>query len=216
MSEKIVLESELRDEKGTGRAKRLRRSGYVPGILYGKEVPTQLLKLDERLLEKALNASGGRLIQLKVGSKSYPVLASEIQRDPIKSNLIHVDFNAISLTEMVKVVVPISLIGEQDMENDGGVLQMALSEVEVECLPMEIPTHITASVEGFAVGSTLEAGELTLPEGVTLVTSADEVILSVVLPAMEEEEEEGEEAESAVLEDEEAEEAEEAEEEEEE
>ncbi len=194
MSEKVVLEAQVREGKGKGVSRRIRSQGYAPGVLYGKEQAPQKIKVEAKALDKALSASGGRLINLILeDGKTYPVLAVEVQREPIRREVLHVDFNAISLTETVKVAVAINVIGEDDMVDDGGVLGVSLGEVEVECLPTDIPTHITADVSGFAMGSTLTAGELEMPEGVTLVTPEDETVLSVVAPAPEEEEEEVEE-----------------------
>ncbi len=194
MPNAVILKTEVRDEKGKGFAKGLRKSGFIPAVVYGKAKEPTKLKVNNRELEVALAASGGQLINLNVlldgKEESRPVLVKEVQRDPITRQLRHVDFHEISLTEKVKVAVPVFIVGEEDMEKDGGVLQVVLSEIEVECLPTQIPEQITVNVSGFAIGDSLRAAELEAPEEVEIVTPEDEIVVSVLVPAEEVEEEE--------------------------
>lgn len=194
MSEKVILEAEVREGKGKEFARKIRGSGFIPAIVYGKNKEPRPLKVRARDLRLALEASGGRLINLKVldggREESYPVLVTEVQKDPIKRETLHVDFHAISLTEKVRVMVPVTLSGEEKRVNDGGILQLMVTEVEVECLPTDIPEHIQADVSNLSIGKSLHAGELEVPGGVTLLTPEEEVIVSVVAPAAEVAEEE--------------------------
>lgn len=190
MMDQPVLRAELRSTAGE-KPRSLRREGYVPAILYGRKADSVPIKLPARQLEQILATGGGRRIirlQMEEGTdREVPVMLKELQRDPINGRLLHVDFLRISLAEKVTARVPVVFRGEETVEKAGGILQHQVREVEVECLPADLPDHISIDVSGLSVGDHLTAGEMSMPPGVRLVSAPDEVVVTVTAPRMAEE-----------------------------
>ncbi len=200
--EKVILNAEVRKETGKTKVKDLRKKDLIPAVVYrsGKECVN--LKIKVRDLFKALHTSAGEnvLLTLKVKDdkkKERPCLIKELQRDPVKENIMHVDFNEISLTEKIEVKVPVHSHGEAEgAVKDGGVLEHILWEIEVECLPTNIPEKIEVEVSPMKIGDTVYVKDLNIPPGVKVLSDPELTVLSVVPPAKEEvvEEVPGEEA----------------------
>lgn len=185
MSE-MELVAEIREEVGKGQ-RRLRESGFIPAILYGKEEKPTPLKVAERDLEKLLATVGeGHLVSLtfKKGRKkeSKPVLIKEVQRDPIQRKVLHVDFHAVSLDRPVTTTVTITIVGEGQRVSDGGVLQHGIHELEISCLPTQIPEHIVVDVSKLKIGDEIKVGDLKIPAGIEVLTPAEDVVVAVVSP----------------------------------
>lgn len=194
-----VITAELRQEAGKGPSRRLRMEDKIPGVLYGKEVETMKLTLSSREIQKLADAESTGLIKLKLaGGEERLVLLKEIQYDHFYKDVIHVDLHEVSLTEQVTVTVPLVLLGEDERVKDGGILQQLLREIDLQCLPTQIPDQLTADVSKLTIGDSLTLGELELEEGLELVTPPEEVIATIVIPS--EEPSEDEEDEDAVLE----------------
>ncbi|NQU95292.1 MAG: 50S ribosomal protein L25 [Candidatus Omnitrophica bacterium] len=200
---KVILNADVRKEVGKSKVKDLRRNDLIPAVMYrdGKEVIN--LKIKTRDLFDALHttAGGNVLIALKIKddkkSKERTCIIKEVQRHPVKEDIIHVDLSEISLTEAIKVKVPIHSHGEPEgVVKDGGVLDHPLWEVEVECLPTAIPEKITVEVDAMKIGDTIFVKDLKIPSGVKVLNDPELTVLSVVPPAKEEVAEEvpGEEA----------------------
>ncbi|NMB25043.1 MAG: 50S ribosomal protein L25 [Firmicutes bacterium] len=187
------LAAELRDETGKGANRRLRRSGYIPGVIYGSGNENQNLQVDEGLVARLLREGGGnRLITLKLDGEDRAVLIQELQEHPVRGTPLHIDFLEVRLDEVVNVTVPIHIIGEAERTQDGGVVAPALWEVEISCLPMDIPDGLEIDISGLLVGESLQVKDLELVPGITLLTDPEETVVSVVQP-MELEEEDTEE-----------------------
>ncbi|MFH1645095.1 MAG: 50S ribosomal protein L25/general stress protein Ctc [Candidatus Omnitrophota bacterium] len=196
---KIVLNAVIReDEMGKEACNRLRRSGLVPAIVYKKGHKAVAIKVDEKELFRVLNTSAGEnaIITLKISDgkavKDKTVIVKESQHNPIKDNVVHVDFHEISLKERIVVCIPVETKGEPEgVKNDGGVLDHVLKELEVECLPTDIPEKIDVSVEVMKIGDSLRVKDLSVPETVKVLTDAEQTVVSVMAPKSEEEAEEG-------------------------
>lgn len=192
--ERVGLKAQIRDGVGKGVARSLRRGGAVPAILYGRGRSPQPLAVDARALSAALHTHAGLnvLIDLDLadGSRAEPttVMVREIQRDIFRHHPIHVDFHAISLTERLETRVPIVLKGTAKGIAEGGVVEHHLRDVLVECLPTQIPEQFELDVTELVLGRSLHVSDLVMPEGVTLVTPPEEVIVTVVAPKVIEEE----------------------------
>lgn len=190
-----ALEVELREDKGKGVARKLRAAGRIPGVLYGRGKAAQPLSLDPRVLERVLTASEAgmnTLIDLSIaGSKDRServVLVKELQRDPVRGAPLHVDLYQVDLTAKILVKVPIVLRGRpKGVELSGGILDQALRELDVECLPRAIPEAITVDVSELEIGHSLHVRDLALPEDVVLRSDPDLSVASVVAPKIEEE-----------------------------
>jgi large subunit ribosomal protein L25 len=188
--EKVILDAELRDTKGRHAAKRLRRQNYIPAVLYGKS----LLKLRIRkpdfikLLHEGLAENS--LVELKIKQdgkrQAKTTIVKEIQHDPLKDEILHVDFHQISLTEAVVVRVPIVAKGEpQGAKKENAVLEHILWELEVECLPTEIPAHIEVDVSNLNVGDSIFVKDLKLSGDVKILNDPELIVFSLKPPLAE-------------------------------
>lgn len=182
----VELKANLREEKGKELNKKLRRSGIVPGVVYRKGEGALSLKLDSKNLFKALHTDAGENVIIKLfvdgdkKKKERIVVIKEVQKDPVKDDLVHVDFNEISLTETLKVKVPLVAKGEAaGVKQEGGVLQHIMWEIEVECLPTNIPDKIDVDVTNLKIGDTIIVKNLILPEGVKILGDPEGIVFSV-------------------------------------
>ena len=155
----VELKANLREEKGKELNKKLRNAGMVPGVVYRKGEAAISLKIDSKSLAKALHTDAGENVIIKLfvegdkKKKERIVVIKEIQRHPVKDTLAHLDLNEISLTETLKVKVPLTAKGEAlGVKQEGGVLQHVMWEVEVECLPTNIPDKIEIDITNLKIG----------------------------------------------------------------
>ncbi len=182
--EKIVLEAEPR-AVGRHPVRELRHEERVPAIVYGPDVPAQAIAVNAKALQKALHQVGTGLMTLQIaGQAPLQVLAREVQRHPVRHNLLHVDFQAVSLTEALRIHVPIVHEGEAPAMRANGdlVLVRSLDTVEIECLPNDIPNHLVADLSKLKqADDELLVRDLVVPAGVKVVTPADHVVFSLTL-----------------------------------
>jgi large subunit ribosomal protein L25 len=204
-NDRPTLKVSERAEFGSRTSRRLRRSGLVPGVVYGGGKETRAFQVAERDARTAL-AHGGALIDLEFdGSGSTPVVIKEQQRHPLKGNLIHLDLQEVKLDVAIQAEVQIELLGTDDAPGvkEGGVLEHVTREVTVEALPTAIPESIAADVSGMEIGDTLQLSALVAPEGVEFFlgegVDADEVTIATLSPPRVEEEPEPELEEEAEL-----------------
>ncbi len=167
----------------------VRRAGRVPAVIYGHGI-NQLLELDVIQLEKVISSGAGRgLLDLTVmGEDPAKVMLKEVQRHPVRGDLLHVDFYRVSMTEMITTPVSLRIMGEEGATAEGAVVQYQLRQVDVQCLPGSIPTHLDVDLTGRGPGDAFTVSELEAPEGVTIVTDPATVVASLVIPRMVEEE----------------------------
>jgi len=205
MTDKIVLEAQKRTLKGK-KVKALRREGFLPGIIYGRLAKNQIdpiaIQLDLHEASKTINKlTGSSLVRLIVDDKEYPVVLREAQKDVIYGTLKHVDFMAVSLTEKLQTAVPIELIGQAPAEiSMAAVVVTGISELEIECLPQDMPERIEVDVTVLVdIDSAIYVKDLDLPDTYEVLTDPEELIAGVTYVTIEEEEEEEEEDELAEL-----------------
>ena len=191
-SQRPTLSVEVRAERGSRATRRLRRSGLVPGVLYGgSHDETVSFKVGEHDLRRIL-VDGSALIDIEIGKeKSVPAILKDRQLHPVRDEVMHIDFLEVNLSEKIHASVALELEGGEDAPGvkEGGVLDHATREVEIEALPTDIPERIVVDVSALEIGSTLTLSEVTAPEGVEFVHEhLDEVtVASVVLPTKVEE-----------------------------
>lgn len=200
-----ALEIQLRDGTGKGVARKLRAAGRIPGVCYGKGEKGVAIHVDPVALRWLLEhgeAGMNTLIQLQgdgaIGGKT--VLVRELQRDPVRGGYLHADFYALDLKQRVDVSVPIHIVGKAPGVELGGILDHSLRELELACLPLSIPSEVTADVSTMELGDSLHVRDITLPEGVELKSDPDLSVISVVAPKAEEEEAPAEEEEGVEVE----------------
>lgn len=188
---------------GKGAARSCRRKGLVPAILYGKGMDSVAVALDASAIKELLGKKKGHIHHIVVEDPRLEadVMVQDVEKDPLTGKIIHVDLHKISLTDKIRSDVPVIVLGDEELEKRGLILQRQLREIQVECLPKDLPENITVNVSGFNPGDVVTAGELKLPEGVRMITSPSEVVAVVLTPKSAEVEEtpakEAEEKESA-------------------
>ena len=180
------LQAARRDETGKGVARRLRAEGRVPGVLYGQGVEPVALSVDAREMVHILHGAAGAnaLVDLVVDGNEHLVLAREIQRDHIHNSLIHIDFLAVSRTQTITANVPVIETGEAAGVKEGGVVEHHLREVSVECFPQDVPDHIQIDISDLVLGGMVHVSDLVAPKGVTILTSLEDAVLSIITPAV--------------------------------
>jgi large subunit ribosomal protein L25 len=183
----VRLAAKKRDEKGKGAARRARREGLVPAVVYGKGMAPLPLSVARKDVHKALHTEAGRnvLVELEIDDRKKPILAipREIQRDPIKDEYLHIDFMAVRKDTRIHTEVPVVIEGKAPALQKGFVIESHLTSVQVECLPTSVPAQLTVSAELLSEGGdVIKAGDIPLPEGVQLLTEPDEIIASLALP----------------------------------
>ena len=188
MAKNVSLAASARQATGKGAARQARFRGKVPAVIYGHGRETQSLELESQALEKALHGiePASTIIDLAVDGKTVKTLIREIQRHPIRPDIIHVDFYEIHASEKVKLKVPVHLVGSPDgVRNAGGVLDQVTREVEIEVLPENIPERVELDVTALKIGDSLHVRDLTIANA-KLLTEADLTIATVVPPRAEE------------------------------
>ena len=193
--EEIILQAQPREGSGKSKNRLLRRTGFIPAVVYaqGKKSESLMVGASDfvRLIHQHHIESVVLTLRLKDDSdrkhKDMACLVKEIQYDTVKGDIIHVDFNEISLTKAIKVNVSIVAKGEPvGVKQDGGVLEHLLWEIEVECLPTQIPEKIEADVTNLKIGDTIHVKDITPPAGVKIINNPEDIVLSVVPPTKEE------------------------------
>lgn len=192
--ERVQLKTQIREETGKKVTKGLRKAGLIPAVVYKEGKKTVHIKINEKDLLGALHTKAGEnvLISLKIedGSrrkdKGRVVIIKEIQHHPIKDQILHVDFQEISLTEKLEVDVPIVIKGEAEgVVKDEGVMEHVLWEVKVECLPADIPEKIEVDVTSMKIGDSILVKDLDTPPGVKILVDSEQTVVSLVPPHVE-------------------------------
>lgn len=176
------LTAEPRSDAGKGVARKLRSAGRVPGVLYGPSLKSTPLSVDAHDLLLVMHKGLNVLIDLDLEGKKHLTLAKDIVRDHVKGRYIHVDFMAINKDEKIVVNVSVEPIGESHGVKEGGVLEHHLWEVEVECLPFDVPEKIEIDVSDLGIGDSRHVSDLQAPSDVEILTNSEELVLAVVQP----------------------------------
>lgn len=187
----VPLKADLREQKGKQAVKKIRARKRIPAVVYGSGIKATSIELSAEDFSKVIHTRAGEnvVIQLTVkGPKSIEktVVIKEIQHDPVTDAVQHVDFNAISLTEKIKVRVPFHVKGESAGVKEGGVLDVVHHEIEVECLPTDIPEGLYADISALQIGDAIHVREIKFPPGVMPQFPPDEVVVAVHAPKAEE------------------------------
>ena len=164
----------------------MRRSGYVPAVVYGHGEETRACKLEWRELEKVLTSVHweNTIIDLKMDDgKAADVLIRDVQLHPCRPEVLHIDFLAVHKGEKVKLEVPVQVIGVAPGVKEGGILEHHRMEVEIRCLPSRIPASLEIDVSGLGIGDVANVRDLVVPEGVEILDDLDSTICSIVPPA---------------------------------
>jgi large subunit ribosomal protein L25 len=192
MADSPTLSLTARQPEGSRSARRLRREGLVPGVIYGGDAEPTHFAVDARILRNTL-AHSGAILEVSVdGATGSPVLVKHVQRHPVRGEALHVDFLRVRMDQAIQTTVVLDLVGAERARGtvEGGVLTQETRELNVEALPGDIPDTIQHDVSGMEMNSTLTVGSVTAPDGVTLLDDPDTVVASITPPTAEPVEEE--------------------------
>ena len=192
-TEKILLDAVVREKTGSAVASEIRREGAVPGVVYGEGKPSVTVQVISKELARILQTKAGEnaLITLRVkGSTKLPeslVLIKELQHHPVTHRILHVDFHQVSLTKAITVTVPFAFKGDAiGVKQGGGVLEHLRWDLEVSCLPTDIPPEIPIDISGLDLNKTIHVKDVQLPSGVKSVTDLELPVIGCVIPREEE------------------------------
>lgn len=187
--EMIKLSAASRADVGTSAAKRLRRAGKIPAVLYG-EGGSEAITLDDREFRHAVRGHGGTsVVQLTVGDgEAVTAVVREVQRDPTRDAVRHVDLQKVGMKDKINASVPVRLVGESPGDKLGGVLQHTAWELEIKAVISAIPEAIEVDISELDIGDSIHVGDLAVQEGVEILTSPDSIIVSILTPSIQLEE----------------------------
>lgn len=196
----VTLEAVIRTESGKGSARQTRREGRIPAITYGPDTKPVGVAIDDREFRAAMRAgiSGSTIFNLTIDGKSSKVILREIQRDPVTSNVIHLDFLTISMNKPIHVSIPVNYIGTPvGVKVDGGIMQVTMRELEISVLPSHLPETIDVNVEELHIGESIHVRDISVAEATILAEEQRTMVVisapTIVKAAVDEEAEEGEE-----------------------
>lgn len=184
MATTATLTAAPRTGTGKGVARKLRSAGQVPGVIYGHAREPQPIQIAQRELDRLLEriVAASTVIELQLDGQTARTLIREIQRHPVKRNVIHVDFQELVAGETVTVRIPIIFHGTAEGVRAGGVLDQVMHEIEIDADPANIPEHVDVDVTTLALGHSLHVGDLKLPEGVTILDDPEATICVISTP----------------------------------
>jgi len=181
-----VMKAEARTSSTKGERKQLRAQGKVPGVVYGKKVPQTAISIDQKELLAVLKSNPHAIIDMDVPQAGkQPVMISEVQRDPLSRQLLHVDFHQINMDEPVNTTVRLEFTGDPVGVQTGGILQIQRHEVDIRCLPNQIPSVIQVDVSKLEIGENLLVSELALAGNIELKSDPHDVLATILLPQKE-------------------------------
>jgi len=190
-TDSTMLELTARDPEGSRSARRMRREGLVPGVIYGGGEDPQHFAVDARVLRNKL-AHAAQVIEVAIDGAATNVLIKDVQRHPVRGEAIHVDLLRVRMDQTIHATVPIDFTGSDEAPGvvEGGIFNQELREVNIEALPGDIPDSIRHDVSGLEMNATLTLEVLVAPSGVTLLDDAEAVIATITPPTLEPVEEE--------------------------
>ncbi|MFC5470405.1 50S ribosomal protein L25 [Cohnella suwonensis] len=187
-----TLQAQAREATTKGELRRIRDAGRIPGVVYGKGLSSPAsIEVDAKELASLLRGHSHAVLEMDVpGSGVQPVMLSDLQRDPISRKVLHIDFHRIDMNEKISTVARVDVFGVSPGEKEGGMLQLILHEVEIECYPKDIPEVIKIDVGSLELGEHLTVADLKLPEEVEATQDPDTVVIAVLAPQKERSEDE--------------------------
>lgn len=176
----INMDVQIRNTIGNGSANRLRNNGYIPGIVYGKDMePTPIQIKNSVLFHTLKNYGQNTVYNVTLNDESIPAVIQDVQVDPVKREYLHVDLHRVSLNEIREADVPVKIVGKTKHERSGAVFNQQLSHVTVRGLPQDIPEYIQVNISDLETGDCLRIGDLVLPDTLEIINDSNEIIGSL-------------------------------------
>ena len=177
MKKTLLLKAEIREQTGSKTVRKVRRQGKIPAIMYGHKQEPLAVSLDAHNFVEGLH-HGHRLMDIQIGKNKEKAIVKELQYDHLGRNIIHVDLMRVDVSETVRVDVPIELKGIASGTHEGGIIEEHADHLEIECKVVDIPEVIVVSVKDVHVGDALHASDIELPDGVTLLSPPDTLLVT--------------------------------------
>ena len=190
MAKQVKLTAERRTATGRSAVRKLKAAGSVPAVIYGAKDKAEPLQVSRRDINAMLSHAAGEniLVELEIAGKSRLALVQEVQHAPVGGAILHIDFHAVSMDEVIEADVPLEPLGTANgVKNMGGLLEQNLRSLAIECLPRDLPDVITVDVSALNIGDAIHVREIPLPTGVTTRVQPDLTAFSVLAPTVEEE-----------------------------
>jgi large subunit ribosomal protein L25 len=190
MAKQVKLTAERRTATGRSAVRKLKAAGSIPAVIYGAKDKPETLQVSKRDINAMLSHASGEniLVELEIGGKNRLALVQEVQHAPIGGGILHIDFHAVSMDEVIEADVPIEPVGVANgVKNMGGLLEQNLRSLAIECLPRDLPDVIKVDVSALNIGDSIHVREIPLPSGVTTKIQPDLTAFSVLAPTVEEE-----------------------------
>lgn len=184
------IKAEKREVFGKNASRRLRKEGIVPVILYGSNEANVPLALEKEALLKILRSETGEntVFEVSFNSETRNAMIKDLQLDPVSDEIMHADLIQIAMDKVVKVSVPVVTVGDAvGVKTEGGFVDFITREVEIECLPQDIPEHIEIDISHLHLRQAFKIGDVDVPEGIKLISDPDSILVHIELPAKEEE-----------------------------
>ena len=182
----VPLSAEAREGVGKGPARQDRFAGNIPAVLYGPETTPKPISVNARDFRQAVKAADGTsaIFKLDVGGKSNMTIIREMQRDPVTSTIMHIDFHAISMNKPLDLSIPIHLVGiPNGVKHEGGIMQQTMREIEISCLPKDIPEHFEIDVTELNIGDSIHVEDITIPN-VEILTETQRTVVVISAPTV--------------------------------
>lgn len=188
----IKMQIEKRTDKGTNAVSKMRAKDSIPGVLYSRGKETVLVSIDKTEFVRVYKKAGSTsLLDLKLGDQAIPAIIKEIQRHPYKNEILHVDLQELNMTEKIKIIIPIVLLNRDNIQVQPSVLMQQIDEIEVECLPGNIPNTAEADVANLKLNDNITIADLDIAkdEDITILEELDTVVCTLTEPSYDEEDE---------------------------
>ena len=187
------LKANIRETSGKGAARALRRNGRIPAVFYGQGTETFSLSVDSKDLEQVMKTSATSQVIVNLvlgdGSDTRSAMLKDLQVHPVSRNMVHADFYGVAVDRKIKVMVPVETVGKAEGVEMGGVLQLVRRELEILCLPLEVPESIKIDISGLNIGDSVHVEEIPVEGAIEILSEVNFTVLTVVTPKKEEEEE---------------------------
>lgn len=177
---KVDLAANIRTQSGNKQARKLRKESMIPAVLYDKDKKGKLLKIDAKEISNMIEKNGENVVvKLKIDGSEIPAVIKEVQRDPVYKNLVHIDFQPVSLHEVIHAELPILLVNGERVEKNGWVIHKQMLQVEVEGEVEKIPANVTIDASKYKVGDVLRVSDIEISEEISIVNDGSEVVFSI-------------------------------------
>ncbi len=194
MAIQLKINAQPRTESGRNAVKKIKSAGFVPAVIYGAKDPARNLQLVERDVERLLSHATSESVLVEVaiqdaaGAQTRTALIQEVQHHPVTGKVLHVDLHAVSMDELLTAEASLETVGEPvGVTTGGGVMEVTLRTLDIECLPGDLPESITVDVSALQIGDSIHVRDLKLPKGVTVLNDEDLTVVSVAAPTVVEE-----------------------------